>query len=245
MEGVPVGRLRWSKHWAVEASDAGVVVSAGADRRVSIDGLAAEQVTAVQAWADGSLVGAGADDLVRHLVQLSVLVPEVAEPTAPLRTRVVVTHSATQALADAIGTTSDVADLLVVLRCGPGAAVDTALPRLIIDVGAEHTAVFGPFVVPGVTACETCLDRLLARRWAASPQPPEPRATLEVDLVASLTRRHLELIHQGASPLVNATIAFDLNTMTSTRNHLLMSPGCPTCDLAPPDGRLELPWITR
>ncbi len=243
MEGVPSGRLRWSKQWTAAATDNGVVVSAGADRQVAIDGLTAEQVTAVRSWAEGTSAEAEADDLVRHLVQLGALVPAIGEPAAPLRTTVLATHPAAEPLAESIGGAADAPDLVVVIRCGPGAPVDTALPRLIVDVGAEHTVVFGPFVVPGATACETCLDRLLARRWAASPQPAEPRATLEIDVVTSLARRHVELIHRGASPLVNATIAFDLDTMTSTRNHLLMSPGCPTCALAPPGGRLELPWV--
>jgi hypothetical protein len=242
MEGVPAGRLRWSKQWTAAPTDRGLAVSAGADRQVAIDGLTAEQVASVRAWADGSPVDAGADDLVRHLVQLGALVPALAEPSAPLRATVLATHPAAEPLADSIGGTVADADLVVVVRCGPGAPVETVLPRLIVDVGAEHTVVFGPFVVPGITACETCLERLLARRWAVSPQPAEPRATLEVDLVTALTRRHVDLIHHGASPLMNATIAFDLNTMTSTRNHLLMSPGCPICDLAPPGGRLDLPW---
>jgi bacteriocin biosynthesis cyclodehydratase domain-containing protein len=243
MEDVPAGRLRWSKQWTVETTDSALVVSAGADRQVGIDGLTAEQVASVQAWASGSVVEAEADDLLRHLVQLGVLVPAVVEPSAPLHTTVVATHPAAELLADSIGGTVGDADLVVVVRCGTGAPVDTALPRLIVDVGAEHTVVFGPFVVPGITACETCLDRLLARRWAASPQPSEPRATLEIELVTALTRRHLDLIRHGVSPLVNTTIAFDMNTMTSTRNDLLMSPGCPTCALAPPGGRLELPWV--
>ncbi len=247
-------------------------MSAGTDRQVALDGLGVTEADALSAWSGGrSLPTTDAfPELVAHLVQLGVLTPDLATPRSPRSGGDIAAGGiaaggivpggivpggivaaddrlteALEAVASAIPAIPP--SLTVVLRCGPndGDVAEAERPtgaRLIVDVGNEHTIVFGPLVIPGRTSCETCLDRLMARRWPVVAQPSSPAAASS-PLLAPLTAAHLALVEQGRSPLINATSSFDLTTMTSRLESLLMSPSCPTCATGARSGRIELPWL--
>jgi hypothetical protein len=61
-------------------------------------------------------------------------------------------------------------------------------------------------------------------------------------VAAALLRVHADLIARGASPLVNATIAWDLERGTTDRQSLYKQPGCARCDTDGANGRVVLPW---
>lgn len=245
----PKPRLQWNPRWAVERrSQTSVQLTAGTDRVVVIDGMLASDLDVL----DRQPVDVETDcspELVAHLLEMGVLTVAIAaEPSVPLYLDMVGGPAVSAVLA-ALGDASrypiaagDDDAFLVVVRRGPVdqtvPTIDASRPRLIVDIGAQHTAVFGPFVVPGRSACETCLDRLHARRWSTVAQPEVSGVTDHLTLLAALLDRHVELIAAGKSPLINATIATDVDTMTSRRESLLMSPGCPTCGVPRSTGRL-------
>lgn len=275
--------LRWSPAWALEpgrpdadiASGPGttLVLSAGADRRVAIDGVDADQRAAVERWSAGATVtitasgatasgatardregvgdrdaGVGEAPRSRHqalarvldrLVELGVVVPVTAHgpPT------VVADDPAT---ADAVGnllTEGGATGMIVVVRTG--AAWPSTPPgrlHLAVDVSLHHTVVLGPLVIPGVSACLACLDARAARRWSAPTVPAVPAVLRRLPVVAALLDVQLGLVAAGTSPLVNATVAWNLETGTTDRQSLYKLAGCAECDTGQGDGRVALPW---
>lgn len=251
-----VGALTWNPAWVAQPlGPTSVGLSAGADRQVVLDGLGCSDVDGVLEASDGDESRTLSASLTARLVDLGVLGLDVstAGDLVGVTVEFISKHPSADALVDALAQRrSTVAvgrsGLLVTVRCGPESAPcsstdqQASRPRLVVDVGAEHTVVFGPLVVPGASACEECLDRRIARRWPTPPQPDRPGVAQHVDLIAALLDRHIELAMRASSPLVNHTIAADLDTMTARRDSLLMSPGCSTCSIASPDPRPRLAW---
>ena len=254
--------LRWSPAWVLEPVAPTVarprhreqattlVLSAGADRRVAIDGLEPDQRAAVERWSAGGAIatgGAGRDAgaqrqavarLLDRLVELGAVVP-VAPPGPP-----------TVLPADA-PTAGELRDLLTEGTSGAVLAVrtGTAWPEvppgrlhLGVDLSLHHTVMLGPLVIPGASACLACLDARVSRRWPPSTVPAEPAVRRRLPVVAALLDVQLELIARGASPLVNATVSWNLETGTTDRQSLYKLAGCARCDTGPGDGRVALPW---
>ncbi|MDD9369879.1 MAG: hypothetical protein PV358_07195 [Acidimicrobiales bacterium] len=294
--------LRWSPAWALEPAgteadlalgrDTTVVLSAGADRRVAIDGVDAAQRAAIERWSAGAAVTAGAPDggrdedcchghshgdsgqgdggdddgdtdcggrgrasgdgveetgsrhqavarLLDRLVELGVVVPRAA--TAP--PTVVADDAVTAGDLGDLLTEGGVGGMLVLVRTGARwPAVPPRRLHLGVDLSLHHTVVLGPLVIPGASACLACLDARVARRWSAPTVPPEPAVRRRLPVVAALLDVQLALVAAGTSPLVNATVAWNLETGTTDRQSLYKLAGCPLCDTGPGDGRVALPW---
>jgi bacteriocin biosynthesis cyclodehydratase domain-containing protein len=242
-----------------------VVLSAGADRRVAIDGVAAAQRAAVERWSTGAAVTAGTPGgdrgsdcdsdcggveepgsrhqavarLLDRLVELGVVVPS----TAPGPPTVVADDPVTAGALGDLLTEGGAAGMLVLVRTG--ARWPTVPPgrlHLGVDLSLHHTVVLGPLVIPGASACLACLDARVARRWSAPTVPAEPAVRRRLPVVAALLDIQLALVAAGTSPLVNATIAWNLETGTTDRQSLYKLAGCPHCDTGPGDGRVALPW---
>ncbi|HEX5946220.1 MAG TPA: hypothetical protein VFY82_08085 [Acidimicrobiales bacterium] len=259
--------LRWSPAWVLEpagptVADPTLVLSAGADRRVAIDGLDPDQRAAVERWSAGGAIavdtvdtvdtgetgGAGRDAgarrqavarLLDRLVELGAVVP-----VAP--------HGPPTVLAVDAATARELRDLLTeggtsgtVLAVRTGTAWPEVPPgrlHLGVDLSLHHTLVLGPLVIPGASACLACLDARVARRWPTPTVPAEPAVRRRLPVVAALLDVQLELIARGASPLVNATVSWNLETGTTDRQSLYKLAGCVRCDTGPGDGRVALPW---
>lgn len=118
-------------------------------------------------------------------------------------------------------------------------------PHLLVDAAYHHTLSVGPLVIPGETACAACLQGRVTARWGDDPPPPSPRV-LEAypGMVREIVAMELRRIAEGDTSLVNATVAWNLNSREVTRHPLLTLPACPVCSaLHPtPTGRLPLPW---
>ena len=297
--------LRWSPAWALEPAgaeadlalgrDTTVVLSAGADRRVAIDGVDAAQRAAVERWSAGVAVavtagahdggrdrdrghghghshgdsgqGDGDDDwdtdcagrgrdsgdgvdqagsrhqavarLLDRLVELGVVVPR----TAPGPPTVVADDPVTAGALGDLLTEGGAGGMLVLVRTGARwPEVPPGRLHLGVDLSLHHTVILGPLVIPGASACLACLDARVARRWSAPIVPPEPAVRRRLPAVAALLDVQLALVAARTSPLVNATVAWNLETGTTDRQSLYKLAGCPHCDTGPGDGRVALPW---
>lgn len=240
--------VTWSPSWAVEPDPQGLVLSAGADRRLALDGCSAATVATVQRWAAGDEITAPDDDdrrVLARLAELGAVVPIAAS------TRAVALRGAPPLVDDLmrelVGHGYAAGDgPIVVVRDGssgaPGPPEAPAPLHLGLDVRAHHHVVIGPLVVPGVTTCLTCLDQRAVRRWPAPIVPARPAVTRWTAVIAALLAVQLELIAERRSPLVNATIAWDLERGTTDRQSVYRLIGCPTCDTAAAPGRVSLPW---
>jgi hypothetical protein len=259
VEGMEPG-LSWSPAWVVEPSRNGktgpvgtrLVLSAGADRRVAIDGLDAPLQAAVRRWqADGHVEPTTADErrLVDRLVELQAVVPATG-PEARRPVQLAGDPQVIAELADQLGpgwmldaASDDGRALVVAVRTARDwPEVPMSRVHMGLDLALHHTIVLGPLVVPGASACLECLDARMAQTWPPSVAPPRPAALASLAVAAALLRVQIELIARGQSPLVNATIAWDLERGTTDRQALYKLAGCPTCDVVAVSGRVTLGW---
>ncbi len=236
---------RWSPHWQLgELDDGTLVLDGGADRRLALRGLGPALVHRVRRWArDRVAAPVEADEhrLVDRLVQVGVL----TLPASMSAVRLIGAEPFSSKLAAAMEITPAANGLALLVRTGdhwPGAPSE---PHLAVDCSLHHTLVLGPYVVPGLTACTACLTTRVRRRWGRQSAATDPAVQRHVHVIAELVRIQLDLIAAGTSPLVNATIAWDLELGTAQPETLLKSPGCPTCDVAVRSGRLHLPWVAQ
>ncbi|MFV0306347.1 MAG: hypothetical protein ACK5OX_01215 [Desertimonas sp.] len=251
-------RLQWSAAWTVDPGD-DLVLSAGADRQVVIDGVDDDLIEHVRRWCDGEPVAAAPGGplgrVVDRLVELTVLQPCWPTTTVVGVVPIGVSGSHGEAMVDRLighlaehgrlaladSQAPDDAPRLVV-RLGAGAVPDLTAVHLGVDLRLHHTVVIGPLVVPGRSACLACLDRRMARRWPPAAVPPTPAVQRWLPAVAALVAIQLERAAGHASTLVNATAAWDLEHGTVVREALYGATGCRVCDRAPRRGAIALPW---
>lgn len=255
--------LRWSPHWALvpaPADDRGttVVVAAGADRVIAVDGASAAQVAAVSGWANGERVGVDGDPALAamrdRLAEIGAIVP--AFPGAD--DVVLIGTESAQPLLDTLAGLlpapwrsrdgEQEPGVAVVVRTAPEwPPIPIERTHLGVDLTMDHTALFGPLVVPGATTCIGCMDSRTARRWGRPTVAAEPGVQALLPVIASLLAVQLRLARAGTSPLVNATVAWDFEQGTIDHQKAYKLPGCPTCNPQPSggtDGRVRLPWTT-
>ncbi len=246
-------RLAWSPHWIVESTaDSTLIASAGADRRIAIDGADATTLRAVSHWERAGEIEPSSDTERRMLDRLVEL--GAVSPIVPNKHLVGLIRSAAGAtVADLLA--ASLADHDVVARSEHGAYALSLVVRssrqwppvragahLGVDLTLHHTVVLGPLVVPGATACLQCAQTRAANRWGEPPIAETPRMTTYLAAVAALLVVQIELASQGISPLVNATIAWDLERGTTDRQSVYKLPGCEVCDVIQATGRVDLPW---
>lgn len=235
------GDLRWAASWNVETLATGaVVVHAGPDRSFDLSGLDQPTVQRLTGWAndDAPITPATPREerLADRLLDIGALLPSV-----PDRIAVVGDDALAQALeARGVSLVDSEPDLTVIVR-GENGWPSATTPHLAVDARYHHTIVIGPYVIPGRSTCTTCLDGRIKRRWGRLPDPVEPAASTRPVLLAELLTIQLDLIQQGISPLINATISWDLEQGRTEHTTVLKVPGCAVCETSRPDGRLELP----
>lgn len=242
--------LAWSPSWTIAGTERGsVVLSAGGDRRVAIDGLTEGTVGATERWWGGGRIEAAEGDerrLLDRLVALGAVVP-VGAPGLAVDLVGDGDPSLLARLADRLGeagvrVAGEPDALAVVVRTDGHWPTPPPQVHLGLDLGLHHTVVLGPLVVPGATACTRCAEQRAARRWGEPSLPPVPAVTRHLGAIADLLAIQVELVAAGTSPLVNATIAWDLERGTTDRQSVFKMVGCPRCDHGPVPGRVELAW---
>jgi hypothetical protein len=239
--------VRWSQGWIVEDS-ATVVLSAGSDRRLALPSLSQSLRDSLIGWsaADGPIVVTDLAVDQRRLLDRLVDVGAVV-PVAETRT-VFVSGDQTDWLANSLSAngitvcTQSNCDVSVLVRTRTGWPEPPAGPHLGIDYTMHHTVVLGPFVLPGLSSCTSCLDVRTARRWPIIEPSPAPNVARWQNVIAELLTIQLDLAFRNVSPLINATTAWDLERGTVDRQTLLKSPGCTYCDTGTSTGRISLPW---
>lgn len=247
--------MRWDSAWRAAVGAPGtLLLGAGADRQLAIDGLHTDTIEwaigLAAAPADAPAAAAATDQqrqLLDRLVDIGAVAPDVAGATvtllhdddaAPLAARF-----AGLLAAHGVAVAPD-APLAVVLRTGDEWPTSPRVHHLGVDLTLHHTVLVGPFVLPGASACLRCLQARTDHLWPRAPVPPAPRVTRSLATVADLVAIQVELAVAGRSPLVNATIAFDLERGESDRQRVHKLTGCTGCGVSPTVGRVHLPWAT-
>jgi hypothetical protein len=255
--------------WAAQVRDEGLLVHAGADSVFLLADLAAavaDELAGLFGGADPAAVDVDALSMDARLLlpqlrgigalRLSgVAPPELAVglqfvPGAPAG---VTDGGVAGELARQLGAELapvPAAGVVVVVRTGgqlsdllPVAHEHAAArrPHLLCDLTGRHTVVLGPLVVPGLTACLSCLVGRLAVRWGDQPAPPRPAAAGEPVLVAALLARVLRTMRGGRYELAERTVALDLDDLSTTVEAVLPASECPVCPQVDPVG-IALPW---
>ena len=244
--------LRPSAAWRLTEQDGHVLVSGGADANYLVEApsreAAAEIVKAWQATAlDRATLSPDANRLVDVLVTARVVELDLTSPSQRVGVRFVGTPD--RALAARLKTSSDW-DLLLVIRTNGQLAQLTGCEilgldraHMLVDLAFNHVISFGPLVIPGETACLSCLAGRLSAYWGDEAPPARPAIAERTDLIASLIEVQVEQAFQGRSQLINQTLAYDLDEHEVKRNRVYKLPDCPRCGEADPnDGRIALPW---
>lgn len=243
--GQTANAVVWSPAWRLDLdSDGDPILTAGVDRQLALRATTRRQREILVSWAGAGPIDpddASEAQLADRLLAIGALIP--AAPT-PRTIHCVGDHALGSKLVAAMEAEPAAPDqddaFTILLRTGGDWPEPPGQAHLAVDCSMHHTLVLGPYVVPGLSACTRCLTTRMARRWPEVTPPPEPAVQRHLDLVAELVRIQADLVSGGASPLVNATIAWDLEQGTCERQTLLKSPGCPRCDAAPRPGRLML-----
>ncbi|HET7466620.1 MAG TPA: TOMM precursor leader peptide-binding protein [Candidatus Dormibacteraeota bacterium] len=249
---MPVALLRPSPAWTLSEQEGGILVSGGGDANYLVEAPSPEVIAeVVGAWRGASIdrasLSAGARRVLDVLVSARVVDLELEAPDRKVGVRFV--GAPNHALTAQLDPTSEW-DLLVVIRTNGRLSeltdeAFTALdrPHMLVDLAYNHVASFGPLVIPGETACLSCLAGRVAANWGDAAPPARPAMTDRLELVASLIALHVEQAFEGRSQLINQTLAYDFEEHDVKRNRLYKLPYCARCgDSEQTDGRLALPW---
>jgi len=257
--------LRWSPHWALATATVAdgdavgeVIVSAGADRIVAVDGVSAAQVASVGEWARGAPVAVDHDRSLAPIRDRLAEIGAIAPVFPPAQAVDLIGSAAAQPLLDRLAALAPepwraivggrAAGIAVVVRTEqdwPTGPLDRV--HLGLDLTMHHTALVGPLVLPGATTCIGCVQSRMARRWGLPAVAAAPMVHALLPVVAALLVVQLRLAVAGTSPLVNATVAWNFEQGTTDRQKTFKLSGCPTC-VPPPtgdadgaEGRVRLP----
>lgn len=224
--------------WRLERRADTIRCVGGPDELHVLSDLAAESLSSIEDWISAGLVTAGSDELIDvrdFLVSIGAIGSPPTAGTALVWHNVGPTDLAAR-LRDAVDASVQLPDsLTVVVRSGGSLAelIDHAARlggrQLLLDLTGHHTVSIGPFVTPGFTSCIGCYGTRLKNRWGDEPGPAEPGSQRWTAIAAELLAIHLDRITVRSSPLVNATINWDLHTGATSRDQLLRAPDCPTC----------------
>jgi bacteriocin biosynthesis cyclodehydratase domain-containing protein len=239
--------------WTLAGSDEALLLSAGADLRYAVaDVPAAVADEVLAAWRAGHLdrtvLSAPAGEVLDQLATAGALRPAFSEDDErPPATTVFVgapvdgypTGDAEGSVVVLVRTTGTLAELA-------RRAAEVNVPHLVVDVAYHHTVSLGPLVVPGQTACASCLAGRISARWGDEPPPPEPAAARAVVAMA-IVAHEVAKVTAGTSRLVNRTVAVDLDTWRTVEQAVLRLPWCASCGRRAGDGRagpgaIDLPW---
>lgn len=243
--------LAWSDGWLLVLGPP-PVLTAGPDVLFELAGLSKGSVAAASRWSSGEPIAADLPveqaELRDLLVGLGALRP-VISPLNHLRIvgsagrRLLAALQARGMVVEDSGDQDRAGDLTLVVRTGTSWPAAPPGVHLAVDLTHHHTLVLGPLVVPGVTSCLMCLQRQTTRRWGADQVPAKPEITRWPELTAELIVLQFELARRGESPLVNATIAWDLTGGTTEREDLLRAPNCGGQCRSPVGDSVDLPWL--
>lgn len=130
----------------------------------------------------------------------------------------------------------DSRELVAVVRCGGGyddlldaTEVVSHRPHLLVDASFHHTICVGPLVIPGVTACLSCLVGRLRGRWGETQVAAAPQVTKNSLLISGLVLQAVEQWLEGRSPLSGRCVRVDSSVWTTTPDVLLRTSGCARC----------------
>ena len=227
--------------------------SGGPDELHVLSELSATSLAAIDEWITTGRIDATTDELaeVRDFLITLGAVDVASVETTPLRWKHVGAPGAAERVAAAFASlpVSAVPELTVVVRTAGSLAqlvekaVDFTGRHLLLDLTGHHTISLGPFVSPGLTSCVGCYGTRLGNRWGDDRGPDEPASQRWSSVAAELLAIQIERIAARTSPLVNATINWDLQAGVTTRDHLLRAPDCPVCS-RPSSGALVAPLST-
>lgn len=244
--------LAWSDGWLLLPGPP-PVLTAGPDVLFELTGLSQDSVRAGTRWSSGGSVEAELPAEQAELRDLLVGLGALRPLTRPLR-HIPIVGSADRLLVAALqarglldeyfGHQDHEDDLTLVVRTETNWPGSPPGVHLAVDLTHHHTLVLGPLVVPGATSCLMCLQRQTVRRWGRDQVPTKPEITRWPELTAELIMVQLELAKRGESPLVNATIAWDLAAGTTEREDLLRSPECGGQCRSPVVDSIRLPWLS-
>lgn len=232
--------------WALVREGAGLVVHGGADLRYAIPGVPDQAASELASgWCGGLLdrrsLSPRAAEVLDQLVLLGALGTGLGPGREPAARTVRVVcvgpplPGLDAALASAGLEGAPGAALTLVLRTsGALAAVaqvaaDLSGPYLFVDAAYHHTVSLGPLVLPGQTACLSCLAGRVASGWGDPEPPPEPGATKGVPVVAALVAHEVAKAAAGDNHLVSRTVALDLATWRVVEETVLWLPWCGLC----------------
>lgn len=238
------GPVCWSDEWTIHSDETGLQLIAGADRQIALGGISPELEASVATWSKGEVRPTTDDEamLIDQLTAMGVLVPGVADPVNVIGSGPLAEELSKRLEAAGCTSTDGSTGLEVLIRSAQGwPEPSQGATHLAVNNRLHHTVVLGPLVVPGISACTDCLDHRSEYRWPAKPEPAVPAATRFPYLAAELVLIQVGLAKEGRSPLVNATIAWDLETGSAKHETLLKLPGCPKCDTIGSTGQIRLP----
>lgn len=239
--------------WHLECLDDTIRCVGGPDELHVLSDLSADSFAALKKWIDGDEILFTTTELIdvrEFLTTIGALDAPIPAAT-PLAWRHVGSVAVAEQVADTLTGLAVPAtdDLTVVVRTAGSLSqlVEYAAgldgPHLLLDMTGHHTLSLGPFVSPGLTSCIGCYGTRLQNRWGDDPGPDEPATNRWVNLAAELLAIQIERIASRTSPLVNATINWDLQAGATTRDHLLRAPDCPVCTRST-SGALSAPLDT-
>lgn len=239
--------LQWSSQWTIEVGPP-IVLTAGPDVRFELEGLDVRCARALTLWHEGGQVDAVVDGPVAELRTLLVGLGALTTsmPQAVMLFGDPCPPAIQAALAERLDVVAaDEANAVgLVLRTGSDWPAGRDHAHLAADLTHHHTLVLGPLVIPGVTSCIGCLTRQTERRWGPDTVASTPAILAFPAIVAELIAIQVDRAAAGDSPLVNATMMWNLATGHSERADLLRAPDCGGPCRPAAGSELTLPWLT-
>lgn len=121
------------------------------------------------------------------------------------------------------------------------------VPHLFIDISLHHTISLGPLVFPSKTACLYCYAGRIIQHWGDLSAPSQAKVQEQSELICSLIKTQLSIFQErGSCPeLIEATIAFDTERLTTQKDAIYRLPWCEVCYPKKENfgrGSFELPW---